>query len=305
MELGIRVRDQRGRPARFWSDCQLSVSGEDSDRTARSAKYVSPLPWKGVARRAGGWRGTMSDWPYNSKLTPRARELRTNATNQENHLWYDYLRSYRPRFTRQRIVGNYILDFYCGKVKLAVRRVRILKYIQVRHMDYWWGVYNVGEFKQEYIDGLEFSLTNDSKGEELFFHFDLWNLPCLEQMIAEEEFMEKGDPDYDLLLHQYNALKNHETDFFIADLFYFDEKHENGYGYLSLGKCRLNGNSIFELRNKNNEKPYYGVIFINESEALIPEKVIKWMEKLSTELFQENFQLQFANIPNKNEILNS
>jgi very-short-patch-repair endonuclease len=49
-----------------------------------------------------------------------ARELRTNATKQENHLWYDFLRSYQPRFTRQRIVGNYILDFYCAKVKLVV-----------------------------------------------------------------------------------------------------------------------------------------------------------------------------------------
>ena len=35
-------------------------------------------------------------------------------------MWYDYLREYRPRFTRQRIVGNYILDFYCGSAKLGV-----------------------------------------------------------------------------------------------------------------------------------------------------------------------------------------
>jgi len=56
----------------------------------------------------------------NSKLISRARELRVNATKQENQLWYGFLRSYRPRFTRQRIVGSYILDFYCGKVKLVV-----------------------------------------------------------------------------------------------------------------------------------------------------------------------------------------
>ena len=30
------------------------------------------------------------------------------------------LRDFRPRFTRQRIVGSYILDFYCGAAKLAV-----------------------------------------------------------------------------------------------------------------------------------------------------------------------------------------
>jgi len=62
----------------------------------------------------------MTRRPYNSNLTPTARELRTNATRQENHLWYDYLRYYSPRFTRQRIVGNFILDFYCAKAKLAI-----------------------------------------------------------------------------------------------------------------------------------------------------------------------------------------
>ena len=62
----------------------------------------------------------MPDRPYNATLTQRARELRVNATKQENRLWYEYLRDFRPRFTRQRIVGSYILDFYCGLVKLAV-----------------------------------------------------------------------------------------------------------------------------------------------------------------------------------------
>jgi very-short-patch-repair endonuclease len=58
--------------------------------------------------------------PYNAKLLQRARELRVNATKQERKLWYEFLREFRPRFTRQRIVGSYILDFYCGKAKLAI-----------------------------------------------------------------------------------------------------------------------------------------------------------------------------------------
>ena len=62
----------------------------------------------------------MPNRPYNATLTQRAQELRRNATKQENRLWYEYLRDFRPRFTRQRIVGSYILDFYCGSVKLAV-----------------------------------------------------------------------------------------------------------------------------------------------------------------------------------------
>ncbi|MCL2378290.1 MAG: endonuclease domain-containing protein [Defluviitaleaceae bacterium] len=57
---------------------------------------------------------------YNNSLSTHARNLRTNATKQENRLWYDFLRNYKPRFTRQRIVSNYILDFYCAQAKLAV-----------------------------------------------------------------------------------------------------------------------------------------------------------------------------------------
>jgi very-short-patch-repair endonuclease len=58
--------------------------------------------------------------PYNGQLRPAARELRKHATTQENHLWYGFLRGFQPRFTRQRIVGNYILDFYCPKALLAI-----------------------------------------------------------------------------------------------------------------------------------------------------------------------------------------
>ena len=58
--------------------------------------------------------------PRNKELKPPSRELRTNSTKQENHLWYDFLRDFTPRFTRQRIVNNYILDFYCHEIKLAI-----------------------------------------------------------------------------------------------------------------------------------------------------------------------------------------
>ena len=56
----------------------------------------------------------------NTELLPRAKEMRRNMTREECHLWFDYLRGYKPRFKRQRIVGNYILDFYCEQARLAV-----------------------------------------------------------------------------------------------------------------------------------------------------------------------------------------
>ena len=58
--------------------------------------------------------------PRNKKLKIRARELRSNATKQEDHLWYNFLRKYPVQFYRQRIIGNYIVDFYCPKAKLVI-----------------------------------------------------------------------------------------------------------------------------------------------------------------------------------------
>ena len=57
---------------------------------------------------------------YNKKLIPRAKELRQNATRQENRLWYDFLSTYHIRFQRQKTIGNFIVDFYCHKAKLVV-----------------------------------------------------------------------------------------------------------------------------------------------------------------------------------------
>ena len=58
--------------------------------------------------------------PYKGKLIQRAKELRKNATPQENHLWYDFLRTYPMRFQRQKTIGGYIADFYCHAAKLVI-----------------------------------------------------------------------------------------------------------------------------------------------------------------------------------------
>ena len=57
---------------------------------------------------------------HNSKITPLAKELRKNMTREERHLWYDFLRDYPIRFYRQKVLGNYIVDFYCCAAKLVV-----------------------------------------------------------------------------------------------------------------------------------------------------------------------------------------
>ena len=64
--------------------------------------------------------GLFMDRIHNKKLVPFAKELRKNMTKEERHLWYDFLRNYPIKFTRQKVFGKYILDFYCAHAKLAV-----------------------------------------------------------------------------------------------------------------------------------------------------------------------------------------
>ena len=56
----------------------------------------------------------------NPALVSAARELRQNMTKEEKHLWYDFLRTYPIRFSRQKILGRYIADFYCASLKLVI-----------------------------------------------------------------------------------------------------------------------------------------------------------------------------------------
>ena len=50
----------------------------------------------------------------------RSQHLRKNQTKEENHLWYDFLKTYPLQFRRQYQIGCYYADFYCYKAKLVV-----------------------------------------------------------------------------------------------------------------------------------------------------------------------------------------
>jgi len=60
------------------------------------------------------------EYKHNKSLVGLGRELRKNMTKEERHLWYDFLKGYPIRFIRQKIIGNYILDFYCAKAKIVI-----------------------------------------------------------------------------------------------------------------------------------------------------------------------------------------
>ncbi|MBQ9551869.1 MAG: endonuclease domain-containing protein [Clostridia bacterium] len=60
------------------------------------------------------------DRKHNKTLVPNARELRKNMTKEERHLWYDFLRDHAVRFTRQKVLGRYIVDFYSAEAKMVI-----------------------------------------------------------------------------------------------------------------------------------------------------------------------------------------
>jgi very-short-patch-repair endonuclease len=58
--------------------------------------------------------------PYDRNLKQRSRNLRNNSTLAEKQLWNVFLRNHRLRFTRQKPLCHYIVDFYCSKAKLVI-----------------------------------------------------------------------------------------------------------------------------------------------------------------------------------------
>ena len=57
---------------------------------------------------------------HNKDIVSTAKALRKNMTKEERRLWYDFLRTYPIRFLRQKVLGNYIVDFYCARAKLVI-----------------------------------------------------------------------------------------------------------------------------------------------------------------------------------------
>lgn len=56
----------------------------------------------------------------NTEIKNYAKQLRKEMTRQERHLWYDFLQKHRCKWYKQKPIGRYIADFYCGRIKLIV-----------------------------------------------------------------------------------------------------------------------------------------------------------------------------------------
>ena len=61
--------------------------------------------------------------PYETSLVEKARSNRMNPTPAERRMWYEMLgnREFENlKFTRQKPIDRYIVDFYCAELMLAI-----------------------------------------------------------------------------------------------------------------------------------------------------------------------------------------
>ena len=56
----------------------------------------------------------------NPQLRGNAQKLRREMTKEERRLWYDFLKHLPITVNRQKVVGRFIMDFYCASAKLAI-----------------------------------------------------------------------------------------------------------------------------------------------------------------------------------------
>ena len=56
----------------------------------------------------------------NARLKSNAQQLRRDMTDEEKHLWYDFLKKLPVTVNRQKVIGNYIADFYIASAKTVV-----------------------------------------------------------------------------------------------------------------------------------------------------------------------------------------
>ena len=68
----------------------------------------------------GVWIRCAMNCENNPILTANAQKLRSQMTKEERKLWYVFLKTLPVTVNRQKVLGPYILDFYCASAKTAI-----------------------------------------------------------------------------------------------------------------------------------------------------------------------------------------
>lgn len=93
----------------------------------------------------------------NSKLTSVSKSLRKNMTPEERHLWYDFLKKLPVTINRQKVIGNYVVDFYCATANIVIELDGFQHYEE--------NGYEKDQKRDEYLNGLGIKVLRYSNYE--------------------------------------------------------------------------------------------------------------------------------------------
>ena len=93
--------------------CPPQAGGVVENNSNNILTYINGIPIK---------RNFIENLPYNSELRQRAKELRKAGVLSEVLFWQQVHKGkfYKLDFDRQRIIGNYIVDFYVKSLGLVI-----------------------------------------------------------------------------------------------------------------------------------------------------------------------------------------
>jgi len=94
---------------------------------------------------------------HNKNLTPNSQNLRKNMTPEEKRLWYNFLRDLPITVNRQKIIGKYIVDFYCAE------RKTVIEIDGTHHQEDYFK--NQDEIREEYLINLGLKIIRYSNFE--------------------------------------------------------------------------------------------------------------------------------------------
>jgi very-short-patch-repair endonuclease len=57
---------------------------------------------------------------YNKSLVTNSQTLRKNMTPEEKQIWYNFLKRLPYTVNRQKVIGNYIVDFYIAEKRTVI-----------------------------------------------------------------------------------------------------------------------------------------------------------------------------------------
>ena len=139
--------------------------------------------------------------PINPKLKEYAVEMRKNMTDEEKKVWYQILKGHVPKFHRQRVIGNYIVDFFCPKLKLVIE-IDGYQHFYKENKEY-------DNKRTEYLESLGFYVLRFENTE---VNKDIENIRHIINTVCDA--LGKGCKNYDSLFFAYRTIKCSRQRFF-------------------------------------------------------------------------------------------